>query len=246
MWLVTRRHPDLDTLDPDKWIVVEDAHPAIVSKEVWETANARRKGPAPGRRMKTQVPYLLSGIIRCARCGFHFQGQSTRAKGRNYYRYVCSGYNTKRVCSYTAVGRDGLEEFVLEAIHRTLADPKFSEGVLHHLKQLRQCEPDGREIELQRIREALKANDEKMSHITSALELGGQMDVLVARLRALETERAGLLAERERLQHQDLRYREIEETREAVEAFVQSFSDLLCDPCREALDCAGLCGVNPG
>ena len=119
------------------WIVVRDAHPALVSRRQFERARERRerhpssiqqRGSSPnhgktwhGKRSR----FILSGLMKCALCGCRYQGL-TRAKGKkrtdgtrakNYY-YACGGYITKgrAVCQLHAIPQEILEETVIKAV----------------------------------------------------------------------------------------------------------------------------------
>lgn len=62
-----------------------NAHPAIVSRELWERANNRRS--SSGRRESGD--FLLTGLARCAACGVKMSGQTTTKAGREYRSYRC-------------------------------------------------------------------------------------------------------------------------------------------------------------
>jgi DNA invertase Pin-like site-specific DNA recombinase len=93
-----------DTRNPQRripqsqWSIHEDAHEPLVQKELWLRAKSNSNDHRFSGKPRHYVPYLLTGLITCGRCGFSFQGQSTTNRGKKYYRYVCGGYNAKRVC----------------------------------------------------------------------------------------------------------------------------------------------------
>jgi DNA invertase Pin-like site-specific DNA recombinase len=59
--------------DKSEWVVVRDAHPAIVSRELYQAVQDRM---ASNKRQTTATRggYPLAGLIRCAQCGMHFAG----------------------------------------------------------------------------------------------------------------------------------------------------------------------------
>jgi len=111
----------------DEWIVVQDAVPAIVSREDWDRAQVmvikRRK--AKGGKGKQRDRWLLSGVLVCGHCGQPYWGERKR-KGRipgraevvtNYY--TCAGRRRygKSTCPQPAsVKADDLEAWVLDKI----------------------------------------------------------------------------------------------------------------------------------
>lgn len=61
---------------PDDFIRLEDAIPAIVSKDVFQQAQARRRINKERPAFKSKVNYLLSGKIICGHCGQAMGGHS--------------------------------------------------------------------------------------------------------------------------------------------------------------------------
>lgn len=93
----------------------ENMMPAIVSKEVFEKAQAKiRKNKKT--QTKTKACPLLSGVIFCADCGakmtFHTRGSPSR--------YMCSRYERKRDVKAVTISQKKAEEFVLGYIKNEL------------------------------------------------------------------------------------------------------------------------------
>jgi hypothetical protein len=135
-----RRLEDNDEAD---WIVTRDAHERIVSRRVWERAREiirshdknrppvmrvyapRSKGASGGGWGGERTKYLLSGLVKCGRCGNTYEGRIDRPSKANAsgersksYSYVCGGYirQGKSVCSRGLVPKDVLEQKVIEEI----------------------------------------------------------------------------------------------------------------------------------
>jgi len=110
--------------DPSDWIVVKDAHPAIVDRAQFEAAQRRIKstGQNDGHSVRSRVSsYPLSGLLYCA-CGNRLWGQSHRRRdhrgNRVEYRYYgCSGGQTGRVPGHkVVVPADQLERFIVRKV----------------------------------------------------------------------------------------------------------------------------------
>ncbi len=111
------------------WYVVDDVHEPLVSKELFakvrQIQDSRRH---MGGRAKTGNRSLLSGLIVCKHCGWHFgQWRNTvynrRHDRRDRYRYyVDRGYHTggTAVCRSTNIPADALDEFILDLMRQTL------------------------------------------------------------------------------------------------------------------------------
>ncbi|WP_277674268.1 recombinase zinc beta ribbon domain-containing protein [Piscibacillus halophilus] len=80
-------------------IVVAGKHEAIISDELWNIVQARRKSKSFKQR-QSHEPFLLSSILRCPTCG---QGMVpsittyTRKDGskRKHRYYVCGNFHNK-------------------------------------------------------------------------------------------------------------------------------------------------------
>jgi len=85
--------------DRSEWVIVRDAHPALVPRETYELVQQRM---ASNKRetTATQGGYPLAGLIRCAQCGNHFAGGGGK-KGPpgdvDRYRFYRDTGNTKRI-----------------------------------------------------------------------------------------------------------------------------------------------------
>jgi len=126
--------------DKTDWIVVRDAHPALINRRLFEgvkqqletrVASIEQRGQDP--RVKThgktwngkRSRFILSGLLKCSLCGSRYQGV-TRNKGKKRldatrvksYYYGCGGYITrgKKVCEMNPIPKEELEQEVIKAV----------------------------------------------------------------------------------------------------------------------------------
>jgi len=119
----------------DDWIVIRDAHPALISRRLFEQTKQRLENHPKsieqqqnnhGKTWNGQRSrFILSGLLKCGLCGNRYQGV-TRNKGKRRldgtqvktYYYGCGGYITKgtSVCQMNAIAKDILESAVLNAV----------------------------------------------------------------------------------------------------------------------------------
>lgn len=84
---------------PSEWVVVDNAHEALISEETAQQIMAVRKGRSCSKFNKTSnrthsSPYLLSGgLFKCSRCGANLVGFE-RTKEQKYY--VCNSVPNRR------------------------------------------------------------------------------------------------------------------------------------------------------
>lgn len=100
-----------------EWFVVEDAVPAIISRDTFQAAQSmhrRDTRAAPGRG----DVYLFSGFIRCAGC----QKSMTRRSSKGLVYYACRTYRDKSRtrCTRHSIRLDLLEQAVLAVIQRQI------------------------------------------------------------------------------------------------------------------------------
>jgi len=180
--------------DPSDWIVIREAHEALVERAVWEraqglmrewTGRGRKPSGSPSGRAASgawsgpRAKYLLSGLVRCARCGSRYEGvteptgtkQRGGAERASRTAYACGGYirGGRAVCARGTVAQDAMEAPVIEAVVR------FYE---------RYAGAKGRALIDDAVRESLGGEQER---------LGEEREGLVRRLAEVETITRNLL-----------------------------------------------------
>ncbi len=117
---------------PDDWVVTQDAHPALISRSLFLAAKSKREArrAEPGEHAYrsgngARSGFLLTGLVRCLRCGHTFQGYTTqkgkkRADGSTVKTlgYACGGYVTKGTscCERCVLPKEELEAWVFGQI----------------------------------------------------------------------------------------------------------------------------------
>ncbi|MEX0781497.1 MAG: recombinase family protein [Dehalococcoidia bacterium] len=108
-------------------VKVPGSHPALVSPEDFRRVQERLQSHHGGDRQRTVVPFLLSGLAYCSRCGNRMIGVSRKQKWTTkageeksaaYRYYQCEsrtnqsacGYNTQRAAELQAKVREMLSE----------------------------------------------------------------------------------------------------------------------------------------
>ncbi|MEX0817472.1 MAG: recombinase family protein, partial [Gaiellales bacterium] len=92
-------------------------HEPIVERELYERAQRilRERGEDVSRRRGNPSDFLLSGVVRCGRCGRAYVGMSARGNGGLYHYYACTGRQKygPTVCEGERLRRDHLEQAVI-------------------------------------------------------------------------------------------------------------------------------------
>lgn len=101
----------------DKWIIVENTHPPIVSEQLFKDANAQIASRKRGRR--NTEPHLFSGLVKCGTCGYSLS-LSPKKNGKDFL--TCTTYKKKgkSACSIHYISCKDLYDFVLFDVKRQI------------------------------------------------------------------------------------------------------------------------------
>lgn len=151
---------------------VPGSHPALVSPEDFRRVQERMERRATRPRTRTVTPFLLSGLVYCARCGNRMIGVSRRQQWTTkdgerrsaiYRYYQCESRTNQSSCSYNTQRAAELEAKVREQlavggetatrVRRTGNVDAFTLDLQAHIERL-----EGRRRRLQRQLEELVAD----------------------------------------------------------------------------------------
>ena len=170
------------------WVVIEGTHEALVTPELFARAGrlmASRSGLAREslRTSPGSSPYLLSGLVTCARCGAKWQGYKI-GKGRKKpgqrrietFYYACGGYVRKgnAVCPRALVAKDEFEVTVVKEVGRYIQEFVSSggaallAGLLSEVARPEQAQAREKALR-ERLRELEAKQDELIQCLTPAL-----------------------------------------------------------------------------
>ena len=170
--------------DETEWITVEGVHDAIVSPDLFAKAKrmmTSRSGCAREALRTTHgsSPYLLSGLVTCARCGSKWQGYRTH-KGRRKpgkasivtVYYACGGYVRKGNvgCQRSLVTQEEFERLVMNEATRYITDFVGSGGseiVAGFVKDM--ADPAASKARETALRERLATNEKRVAQLIDCI-----------------------------------------------------------------------------
>jgi site-specific DNA recombinase len=160
---------------PNEWVIKKNAHPAIISEELFNRVNKSRKDYQRQNRRYYESPYLLSGLLKCQHCGYNFQGQTrkltSKETGKDYEKkyYEDSGYMNKgnAVCNSYLLRKEAIEEFIIKKIKELITPKSFIDRVVKSVENKLQ---DKNNIELQ-LKEISSQMEKKGKAAANLLEL---------------------------------------------------------------------------
>lgn len=166
----------------EEWIVVEDTHEPLVSREQWDTVQKQMQSRK--RSMKNGEVQMFAGLLFCADCGsalsFCVRHRKTKPDGGEYkcWRYMRYG---KDECTSHYITLDQISEVVLEDIRRQARFAKYCRsGYMQLLMEEQQL----------RDEEEMAQQKEKAEQAGQRL---GQIDVILRKL--LEQNAVGVISD---------------------------------------------------
>lgn len=144
---------------------VEDAHPAIVSRELFDQVQEvlREKAPTVMHPRRAGSNYLLSGLVKCKACGFALI--AAPAKSGQYTYYVCTSVLKRgpEDCDTPRFSVKKLDRRVVGAVRKRILTPEHLRDLMHLVAD----EMEGVEAE---ARGKLAGIEKELSRVIAAVE----------------------------------------------------------------------------
>ena len=223
LWGVTAK----DRLPP---VRVEDAFPAIVSKDDFRQVAAllRAKAPAQVHPRRSASPYLLSGLVRCRTCRRALTG--AEAKSGKYSYYVCQSLLKRGsgTCETPRLNAKSFERLIVEQIREHI----LTESNIRDLVRLVDEEMDGvareERAKLESIEAELAEVRRKMDRLWHAVETSDlEINDILPRLRLHQESQERLEATAEETQRNLAERRVLLDSADVIAAFAREMSEFL-------------------
>ncbi len=109
----------------EDWIVTENAHPAIISKELWDRVKEVEKSVSQGKKTRTGLVHPLSGFMYCADCGskMKLEYYSLKKNGKKsgiVYTFNCGGHKRygKSFCFSHYIKAADIEKLICDDVKK--------------------------------------------------------------------------------------------------------------------------------
>lgn len=114
----------------NEWIIVEDNHPAIITKDLWQECNAIMDLNAERNNAKFRSnvkTHIFSSLIQCGECGNNMYAKQDKPHLDGYIPslYACKGRYNKLGCSQKTVSDTIVAEFILNFISNMMKISKI-------------------------------------------------------------------------------------------------------------------------
>jgi len=221
--------------DRNEWIEVPV--PAIVSPEVFNGVQVELKRRSPAETPPRQVnnPTLLTGLLKCSKCG----GGMTLStgKGGRYRYYTCANKMRKgaTVCEGSTIRMDRLDELVLDHFERQILEPSRLNCLLEDLMKRSKRTAASHRSRLSALRRERRELEKQLNRLYEALsqgklELDDILRAQISRLKNRYEEAVRLAGEEDRRAQSP----ELKVTPQAISRFSRIMSERLRDPNRKA------------
>lgn len=102
--------------DMKDWVIFENMHEAIISKEVFSTVQKLRENKRRPVKRQKELP-LFSGLLYCADCGNKLYFARGKGISKKQETYFCSSYRRRTTdCTIHSINSIHLQEIVLNEI----------------------------------------------------------------------------------------------------------------------------------
>lgn len=180
-----RRVPRINA--SENWTRVRVSKLQIVSQDIWQRVHQRLDSSSGMILHKRRMPRrLFSGLLQCGVCGGSFTVLGEGRIGCSNHRERASCTNGKKLSA------ERIENAVLEGLKVHLLTPDMIKTFIDYVRRdLAEAPKDTLTVspkaELQQI-------DQQIGNLVAAIEAGGHLSALVARLSDLESRKATLMS----------------------------------------------------
>ena len=177
----------------EDYIRIPHAFEAIIEEEVfWKVQELMDSKKISWAQVKTDRPYLLTGLVICGNCGSRMVGQCVRKKYRNY---ICGNKDRKGVtfCHMKRIRCDYLEKIVLDTITDKVFDLNM-DAVGQEVEKLYQ-QKQSAEDRLKILSKEKKALEKRLDRLYELLEVNGIDDTNLERLNAVKAKMSEIKGE---------------------------------------------------
>ena len=235
--------------DESEWAIVYNTHEPIISQELWNRCQERKKSVAKGRRTKVGYTHPLSGFLICADCGNKMKLKTaiSRSTGKRLYRFDC-GYHIrygKAYCFSHFIAASILEEIVLDDIREmaksiVLDEKAIREEFIRHNAELADKAIKSAKKELQVKRKRIEELS-RLMQVAYEDRVKGKMpeDICIGFIQKYSEEQKRLEAE---IVDTEKKLTETEDTIQSADEFIRNIKKYLEAPeltremCYELID----------
>lgn len=172
---------------------IEGGIPPIVDDVLWykvqEVLNVKKSKNR--HHCPSDEDYILTGKLRCGKCGGYMIGMSGRSKtGDVHHYYACQNRRVGHTCDKKNIRRDVIEPAVAQAIKQYCLTDDAIEWITD--QTIAYWEDEDRKLQIDSIENDLSAVQSSISNVMKAIEMGVITETTRDRLIELERQQTDL------------------------------------------------------
>lgn len=176
-------------VDNPNMVVIEGIIPVIIEEQLWERVQKRMDANKHNTMNKSRRhrEYLLSGLLRCAKCGGAFVGTTTtNKKGSEYKFYSCATKKRLHTCDAKNIAANDIEPLVMSIVKGEILNDEMIERVADLvLASAANTKGDQESI----AKKDLDAVNKKIENVMKAIDSGVVSPSIMDHLTELEKEK---------------------------------------------------------
>jgi hypothetical protein len=187
----------------EEWIVTENAHEAIIEKELWDAVQERsgriripfKEGK--GAYNTAHSVYLLTGLLKCDECGANFTmtGPKNKNGGTRYYRCSYHANRGSAVCSNNRrVRQDAIEEAVMQTFSEILLQPATVRSMVEDARE--QFGQRNSKDQMGKIDAKIQRVQKEIDNLTAGIRSLGPLETLQNAMRKCQKQLAAIEVEK--------------------------------------------------
>ena len=190
--------------DQSEWRIALGAHEAIITKELFEEANRfrERRARRPNQHLYRST-YLLTGLIRCSKCNFNYQGHHHKPSGHKYYVDGGAVNKGKSVCNWFSIRQNVLEEFVIKSVKDNFLGSGIRKRIKKYLTEMFDNQPTAIRQKVETLDAQIIDSQLKIKNLVALAEKGINLDSIAERINELEEQLKTLRSERSKIAGDD-------------------------------------------
>lgn len=188
--------------DEDQIIRIKDGCPRIISDDLWNKVQERRKNN--NNSYSTRHFYPLKDKIYCGECNSKMGGNNKKSGSnkKRYPTYDCNNRKNKKCCTNKGINVNYIEQFVARQLRALFLNDKAIYDLANMLNQYLTQNHSSIRRSLDDTKRQLRIVREKINNIVSSVEGGRSLEPFKERLKDLDTQRTNLNARIELLTQQ--------------------------------------------
>ena len=176
-------------------IRVAGAHPALISHKDFDRVQAMiaQRRPSVSHPRSVSSQYLLSGLLRCGKCGAAMVGASGKSGQFHYYHCNQRSKRGKEACDAPMIAKSKLEGFVLDRIRENILTEENLRQLVGLVNEELRRNSGAYERQLEDVRQQLASVKNKLARHYASVEEGKvDLDDLAPRIKELREQQRAL------------------------------------------------------